>query len=975
MRLAMLKELVCTFFIIISLSLFAQKDSTSHRLYGVPYMTHYEPSDYNAHRQNWAIIQDEKGIIYVGNSSGLLTFDGITWRLYETPNKTTVRSLGKDPNGRIYYGAQGDFGYLDNDHTGELKFMSLTNSLPKLSNELKDIWSIHYFEGRVYVQSLGHILSFNPDEIEGDSVATTLNYESIDTKEEVNGVSIIDNDLYFWVYRKGIMTFENDEAKPIYGGKGILQKEVLRVLPFQNSDELFICTLSNGFFAYDGTAVRRHIVSEKLENLLATNRIYDIQRLSDGTLALSTNKAGLLIINEQGQILQEINKSLGLLSNNILGSYIDSQGGLWLATSQGVSRIETPSPLQCFGVESQLEGRVKDFKVHKGELYIASNLGVYKMASDSVSTRFQKVSDITDNVFSLESNGDKLMAAFPYLGTFEFENNEALKIIDKEVPVKVKASRFDPNIVFIGSGGNSYGFAILRKVENKWEPIYVYPKVKEQIREIEEEAPGVVWLGTRNNGYLRLEIPDLKSGSLDQGQINSQDTLQIIQQRYTKQDTTTVFRSRLYYINNKVEFATSVGLRKIDSITGQLVLDDRLHPRLADTTVTVNIIREAIDKSLWIYTNATENSIVKLVPENDQYTWQEVPELNRTIGTTFISLFSDPHNTDRLYLGKLDGLITYNSKIKRPYGAKYHALIRQVLIEEDSLVYSGNWLDDQKIRQPDTYNYSRKAISFSYASTSYDMPEKTQYQYALEGYDDNWSDWSVKNKKEYTNLPGGDYTFKVRAKNIYGIESEIGEFAFSIKPPWYLSFVAYMMYSISVVAGFLLILLYRENIMRKRQRIELTKMENKLLKTEIEYKKKDLSDFAINISQNQQWNNYLLSKMEEIKEAKGRKKGAALVDLEREIKEKNNVMASNINFQKRIDVLSNEFYNSLLQRYPDLSKTELKLCSLIRLSLDNHDIATLQNVDISSVYTSRYRLRKKLNMTSDTDLDAFLKGF
>ena len=151
--------------------------------------------------------------------------------------------------------------------------------------------------------------------------------------------------------------------------------------------------------------------------------------------------------------------------------------------------------------------------------------------------------------------------------------------------------------------------------------------------------------------------------------------------------------------------------------------------------------------------------------------------------------------------------------------------------------------------------------------------------------------------------------------------------------------------------------------------------KNKILRTEIEYKKKDLSDFATNISRNQQWNDYLITKMGEIKEAKGRKKGAALINLEKEIKDKNTITESNFEFQKRIDVLSNEFYNSLIKRYPNLSKTEVKLCSLIRLDLDNYDIATLQNVEVTSIYKSRYRLRKKLNITSDTDLNTFLKSF
>ena len=115
--------------------------------------------------------------------------------------------------------------------------------------------------------------------------------------------------------------------------------------------------------------------------------------------------------------------------------------------------------------------------------------------------------------------------------------------------------------------------------------------------------------------------------------------------------------------------------------------------------------------------------------------------------------------------------------------------------------------------------------------------------------------------------------------------------------------------------------------------------------------------------------------MKEIKESKGRKKGTAIVNLEKEIQEKNTVYENNYEFQKRIDLLSNEFYNSLLKQFPNLSKTEIKLCSLIRLDLDNYDIATLQNIDVSSVYKGRYRLRKKLNISSDTDLDAFLKAF
>ncbi|MDX1471850.1 MAG: hypothetical protein R3213_10165, partial [Flavobacteriaceae bacterium] len=76
----------------------------------------------------------------------------------------------------------------------------------------------------------------------------------------------------------------------------------------------------------------------------------------------------------------------------------------------------------------------------------------------------------------------------------------------------------------------------------------------------------------------------------------------------------------------------------------------------------------------------------------------------------------------------------------------------------------------------------------------------------------------------------------------------------------------------------------------------------------------------------------------------------------------------------RLDELSHSFYKRLKQRFPKLSKTEERLCSLIRLRIDSKEIATLQNITLSSLNTSRYRLRKKLNLNGDQDLDDFIRS-
>ena len=85
-------------------------------------ITNYSPKEYNAHRQNWAIAQNENGIMYFGNNSGLLEYDGAGWRLYQVPNKSTIRSIANGDDGKIYIGAKGDLGYFLPDSVGRLSY-------------------------------------------------------------------------------------------------------------------------------------------------------------------------------------------------------------------------------------------------------------------------------------------------------------------------------------------------------------------------------------------------------------------------------------------------------------------------------------------------------------------------------------------------------------------------------------------------------------------------------------------------------------------------------------------------------------------------------------------------------------------------------------------------------------------------------------------------------------------------------------
>lgn len=158
------------------------------------------------------------------------------------------------------------------------------------------------------------------------------------------------------------------------------------------------------------------------------------------------------------------------------------------------------------------------------------------------------------------------------------------------------------------------------------------------------------------------------------------------------------------------------------------------------------------------------------------------------------------------------------------------------------------------------------------------------------------------------------------------------------------------------------------------QELEFTAIKNEQLQSEIESKKRDLSDFAINLTQNQEWAESLADKISEIKETHTKEQIKMLDDLEQAIKNKITFDTDTQLFYERLDKLSDAFYSKLTDLFPNLSKNEIRLCSLIRLKMDSRNIATLQNITVASLNTSRYRLRKKLNLTEEVDLDQFIQN-
>jgi len=145
-------------------------------------------------------------------------------------------------------------------------------------------------------------------------------------------------------------------------------------------------------------------------------------------------------------------------------------------------------------------------------------------------------------------------------------------------------------------------------------------------------------------------------------------------------------------------------------------------------------------------------------------------------------------------------LIRYEENSRKNYTSTFESLIRSVQVGRDSLIYYGA-NNDSTVEAP-ILEYVNNDVLFTFAAPYFEDNHQPQFSYLLEGHDEVWSDWSDKTEANFTNLSEGQYTFKVKARNIYGVVSEEANFTFEILPPWYRTTWAYILYGLIVIVLF-----------------------------------------------------------------------------------------------------------------------------------------------------------------------------
>ena len=717
----------------------------------------YSPKTYGANPQNWSAVQDSRGVMYFGNTYGVLEFDGVFWRLIRLTNDAPALSLAIDARGRVYVGGQGVIGYLDANAQGRTEFIPI--AVPKTEASFLDVRSVVptsagvYFGTRYaifFYSDSGQIKVWHAKEkfgrifaAYGELFATTTNQglRRLEKDDFVAGPSA-DTEL-----SHGNAFFAPGERPLVASVHGLYEFTLSEILPF-----------ANGAADY----FRQHSVSAILQ-------------LSSGDVAVGTKDGGLVLLNRSGALERIIQKENGLISDQINAIYEDRRHGLWVVTEGGLSRFALD--LSIFREAQGLKGSVLSERRFAGDLYVATSLGAFRLRTAAgAEPVFEPIQGLDERLFFVAEHAGELFAGGDH-GLYLITGDKAKKLPDADgVIYDMCSSTHHPEIFYTAGLG---GIRIWRQVGRSWKSAEPVGLKGQQFRTVLEDTDGTVWSTTQ----LAIWHFDFSKE-------------EAVSQNFTTADGVPAGFKTPYPFRGHVVFATPKGLMRFSEKDGRIVRDDELGASYGNGSRAVSIVREDNSGNVWI-TGAGYQELFEKTPDGfNLFTSPFIPVGADELFTLLLDPDGSAWASDAA--GALLRLQKLNLKDQR---RALPSLLRRVAVigQQDSLFEGDSAAPQLSLQHKDN------ALRFEFAAPYFDGPP-LEYQFQLDGNEKKWSDWTKETYKEYTNLFEGAYRFHVRVRDPHGTVGSEVVFPFRVFPPFYRTWWAYATYvGLLLLAGWLIL--------------------------------------------------------------------------------------------------------------------------------------------------------------------------
>jgi signal transduction histidine kinase/ligand-binding sensor domain-containing protein len=753
------------------------------------------------------LYNDSKGNIWIGTwGGGVDIFNGQTFSNYSKLQgiSNSVIQIVEDNNGNMWFSTSNGLNIFDGKTiTSFSTIPGLKGSIPKL---LKDR------EGNIWISVWDAIYKYDGETFYRFSNKQGLLFQShTDIVEDKNGNLWIKTINGFCKYdRKSFAHYINPEITWMEL-KAVLHDDDLRANtslkieknrysnlisnPTATYKGLFIYDDDKGLYKYENGAIT-HL---GLENGLNGANLIEIREDNTGHLWIASNGGG--IAKSNGHIFSHITTKEGLSNQNIRSIGSDNKGNIWIGTWEGGLNKYDGTSISRYSTEQGLTANTTHaiFNDKKENIWLGTwGNGV----------------DIFDGkTFTNYSAGDGLA------GNFIFEIMEDSKgniwFATTQGASKFNGKTFTSYRTEQGLSANEISCILEDSKKNIWfgsmtngitkfdgESFVQYTTASglsdNAINSLMEDDSGNVWIGTYNRGVIKFDGHTFTHFTMDNGLPNN-CVWAILQDK-----------------NGYIWFGTSNGLCRMNNFQDKSSFRNLKNESESQVPVfknylvsdgflgvgtLLNCLIQDTNGTIWIGAN---DRISTYHPE-----WDKTDTIPPFVQITGISLFNE--RIDWLELEEnQDTILILND------GTTFKNF-------EFTEVSKWNYIPEQlKLR------YNNNFITFEFVGITSNKPDHVKYQYFLEGFDKNWSPLTKVPNATYTSLPHGKYTFNIKAVNSDGIWSDNYIYSIFIKPPFWYTWWAYIIYIIVFFIGIWMVHVYmkKRTIQKERQKTQKRELEH-----------------------------------------------------------------------------------------------------------------------------------------------------
>ena len=940
-----------------------------------PQVRNFSRQEYHGSTQNWSIAQAPSNRLFFGNNDGLMVFDGDRWIMRHVSNYTPVRAVFLDPKSNwVYVGASNEFGYFETETKPyKTTYHSLIGLLPQEYRSFGEIWNVFRAGDNLIFQSKTDIFIYDPVKKSVNVCHTGMRYEC---------VALIGSEVVVAGY-DGVFALHGTTLHPLPGTDSLRGQIVRAILP--NGSQTLFVTSDNGVLAYDGG--KTVPLELPVTDYLRENQVF-CAAIQGDVLAFGTVRGGAVIYAMKTGHSTYANVETGLRNNTVLSAMFDQDGNLWLGLDNGLGYVQHRSPYaNLLGTNSHI-GTGYASAVYGRQLYLGTGQGLFAIdfppANSPIPPMPRLLPSMTGQVWALDNIN----------GTLFCGNDNGAYIIDGMATRRINGVMGTWNFTALPQHPDLVlacdykGFLMLRRQGGSYEMSHRISGLDIVSGGFFVDDDGSVWISDWQKGIYHVWL-------------NSDLTAVEHREYFHKGNGLIVDEGNLLCRWDGGIMISSVdGLYRYDKSTGRLVYDKQ-RSMVFDTYGTALRIWQTPDKGLWAYKPGFL-AFARCGADGryavDRLSYQRAAE-NLQVAVGNVCTLDSHH---ALFNG-LDGFFVLSSDY-RDQSKERPTYIRSITgtNHADTLLYLClKPTDEKQIRIPKSEN----SLRIEFIQTEYRNDQAVSYSCLLEGYDKEWSQPQLQTSKEYTKLPKGTYTFRVRAFNRLTGNTTEEAFQIEILPAWYETWWAYLFYIVLI----LLFVYYAIQLLKRRAERELVRVraekerqlkeqeaqfslekaakDNELMRLkaeQLEFQMKDnaskLADSTMNLMRKNDMLQALDTQMHELSESVRREDAKASIT--KKIKDIRHDIQQNINdddnwekFEENFNLVYSDYMKRLVARFPDLKMNDRKLCAYLRMGLSSKEMASLLNTSVRSVETARYRLRKKLGMGQGDNLTEFIQSF